>query len=212
MEKKCTKCETLQSTVEFRKSKRSKDNLESICKTCLKDKYRKNRESVLSRQKAYYEANRDFRIEDAKRRYWENRDYKLEYNRLNYIKNRPKMLKYFNIRYSEDKEFHREYQRSHYKNNKHIYIANARKREGRLNEGINKEFNDRMKEIYFTCEAISKEFGITYQVDHIIPLTHNNVCGLHVPWNIQLLTKDENQTKKNKFDGTYDNESWRSSS
>lgn len=49
-----------------------------------------------------------------------------------------------------------------------------------------------------------------YHVDHIIPVVHPEVCGLSVPWNYQLLTQEDNIRKSNKFDGTYDNDSWRS--
>jgi 5-methylcytosine-specific restriction endonuclease McrA len=59
------------------------------------------------------------------------------------------------------------------------------------------------------CPVFSSRYA-GLSMDHIIPLSHEKVCGLNVPWNIQLLTIEENNLKGNNFDGTNNNDSWRS--
>lgn len=51
------------------------------------------------------------------------------------------------------------------------------------------------------CEAIYREARrLGLEVDHVVPLVHPLVCGLHVPVNLQLLTRAANRAKGNTFD------------
>jgi 5-methylcytosine-specific restriction endonuclease McrA len=55
------------------------------------------------------------------------------------------------------------------------------------------EHKDQIRELYELANICGMH------VDHIHPIKGENVCGLHVPWNLQLLTPSENLSKGNRL-------------
>ena len=58
-----------------------------------------------------------------------------------------------------------------------------------------------LRRLRLEAQLLSIDTGVKHEVDHIIPLIHDEVCGLDVPDNVQILTKAENRRKASRFCG-----------
>lgn len=169
MLKKCTKCLIDRSIDNFYISKNKNGYIRTS--TCCKICHREI-------QKIYSKENRDRLLENNKK--WRE-------------KNKEHIKAYYKKYSEENKEIILQKAAIFAKNNKNkVNFKNALRRAKKLKATPSWVDNIKLREIYLNCPK-------NHHVDHIIPLIHEKICGLHVPWNLQYLPASENLSKGNKF-------------
>ena len=63
------------------------------------------------------------------------------------------------------------------------------------------EMKSAIENFYAEARRLTRETGVPHEVDHIAPLNGDGFCGLHVPWNLQILPRFDNRSKHNRLGG-----------
>ena len=99
----------------------------------------------------------------------------------------------------------KDYQSVWFKNNRAKRNALQMKRHAsqmlRTPKWLSKEQLKEIEDFYLMAKELEKVFQWKQHVDHIVPLLGKTVSGLHVPWNLQILSAKANITKGNRYHG-----------
>jgi len=184
-EKVCTRCKISLPLSEYSKRKDIKSGLSPRCKKCSSDTRpsRAGSEKVADYWQKYYSENSD---------------------RLNQkYQTNPKIREYQLNRYRQNTEKLNKQHEAYRKSNLDKFAAKEAKRRSRkLNATppwLTKIHLIEIENFYWLAKDLETVTGQTYHVDHIVPLQGKTVCGLHVPWNLQVLPSDINLSKNNRF-------------
>jgi hypothetical protein len=153
---------------------------------------------------AVWEKSNWKKVSGKKRGYQEkwfasNPKYRTEY----YHKNSERVLERRRATYEENSEVIKARHKIYRDNNPHkmaAYAGRRRASERRAQPGwLTREHRSEMEAVYAEARRLTESTGVTHHVDHIVPLRGKTVCGLHVPWNLQVLTAKDNIRKSNKL-------------
>lgn len=126
-----------------------------------------------------------------------NKKFRQYYNANKDKVNASNLQRYY-LNHEENKRKCLEY----YYNNKDVVFNNCAKRRAAkvssIPDWVDLNHRDRIKSIYSTCRKVSEITKIPHHVDHIVPLQNDNVCGLHVWWNLRIIPAKDNLTKGNR--------------
>lgn len=178
MMKLCTLCNAAQPLDNFHKGAKYKDGHRTWCKSCMstyKKQYKEqNRETLLEKRRAYDA------VKNLERREYFAQRYLLQKERIAAL----------NKRWKEQ--------------NRHKHAAKETRRRAakiqRMPSWLDADGLWMIEQAYELAALRTKMLGMSFEVDHIIPLQGKRVSGLHVPENIQVILATENRKKHNRFE------------
>ena len=119
------------------------------------------------------------------------REYHKNYAKIN--KERLKAMRLLR----RDKE--RESLRKYAKKNRALFNALGSKRKALQRRAIPVWADFKLIETFYQkAKEMSRATGVEYEVDHIVPIKSQYVCGLHCQQNLQVLTSEQNNSKGNR--------------
>ena len=199
--KTCSKCKLTKGFDEFHRNITTHDKLAPSCKVCRnadRARYSKaNREKELARRKEYRDNNQEII---------------LSYRQANKEREAPIRKKWADA----NKDKMKAYAKAHYEANREEYAAKSkayRQANPAVNNANSANYRARkaqrtplwadlakIKQYYEEAQRLTELTGITFHVDHVIPLRGKKVSGLNVHNNLDVIPFYENVRKSNSFD------------
>lgn len=207
--KTCRICNGQKALDLFKKHSTALDGRANICKSCDSKRSVENQRKNREHRKAYM---KDWlgRNPEAAKRYDEGR--------ARWQKENPERIREARERHrakpeirEKELQYSREYNRKNSelktqkklewmkKNPDRVNAATRRRNAAKLNAVPVWADAEAIAQLYTKAKEFEGRFGGSWEVDHIVPLQNKLVCGLHVQDNLQLLTREENIFKNNRF-------------
>lgn len=162
------------------------------CLECLKNWHANNKARHKANTQRHYQANKEIYKEKA-RTWGKDNPEKLRELQNNWRRSEKGQAQSREW-YADNKEIHNSRTKDWKQRNPGKVLEHTRARQAGLKQAT-PVWADRaaMQAIYEACPEDK-------WVDHIIPLQGKTVCGLHVDYNLQYLTPEENMSKGNKIE------------
>jgi 5-methylcytosine-specific restriction endonuclease McrA len=177
--KTCSKCKIAKSLTEFGKDKKMKDGVRYCCKQC-------NNAASVAWALAYPDRKKAARVKyvtthpeanaASKAVYRKNNKEKIAVNNAQYRKENPEKNTSYGASYRAKKA-----------------LATP--------AWLSQEQSLQIADFYKMAKELESVFPWKQHVDHVVPIKNTKVCGMHVPWNLQILSVTANLAKGNKYSG-----------
>lgn len=167
---------------------KNKEQVREAHKIYCKRNYAKHHEFHIKRMQEWRTSNREAHRAIARKNYYENREFRLK-TMKKYREENPETFALSNKNWRA--------------NNWPKVVAKNRRRDAlKLKAAppwLNVGHLIEIESFYELAHVLTSITGTRHHVDHIYPLQGKEARGLHVPWNLQVLTASENCRKGRKM-------------
>lgn len=129
---------------------------------------------------------------------------KIKQDNLYYKRHKSKLLDNLKQFRADNPNLVRGWKRKEYQKNKAAYVARARNREKHIKLATPPWFSEWDEFLHLMLHEkrieLNKLTGVTWHIDHVVPLQGEFVSGLHCSSNWRLIQASENLSKSNKFE------------
>lgn len=202
----CNTCCVEKPPTEFGPHKTAVDGYNPKCKSCVSEynrEYRqRNRERIIENDLRYAAANREQARERAARWRKDNPNRVKRNEKQYYQQNKERELEKSKQRHKQNKKTNCERSKQWRLDSPDRVAAQTAKRRATKKQAVPSWVDlDIVARLYLQAVELTESTGVSHQVDHIVPLNSDVVCGLHCEDNLRVITAEENNAKKNKLIG-----------
>ena len=173
----CTGCKEDKSFSEYTKAKLGKYGLRSKCVSCR------------AKEAVKHNSTRKEQVSARGKRYRVNKKEQISAQRAIHTANNKERLSAYQKQWRKD-------------NPGKTNARTAKRRAAKLQatpKCLTKDHWKQIEAFYIEAARLTKVTGTPHEVDHIIPLQGIDVRGLHVPWNLRIVTRSVNRRKSRKI-------------
>lgn len=205
MSKECNRCGKVKPLEDFNKNSRAKDGHIAQCKSCKAEYRRVSAEKIKAQKLAWYEKNTAHVAAKGKQRRVEKPEECRKADRAKYLNNREAILERVSQYQKDRPEVGRQAGRKYRKANPDKQCVKAARRRAKKARATPAWALDDEWELFYAGEVYhlarlrKQVLGRDFHVDHIVPITSDLVCGLHISQNLCVLDGLENVRKSNRF-------------
>lgn len=195
----CERCKLSKPRCDFHKSSKRPSGCQAWCKPCEREYRMENAERRRAQQASWVARNAEQHQENQRRWREANGERVRATEQAWRDANRSHVAAVGQAYRDSHRDERAAAARQHYAAKKDEYVQRARERSVLIDRATPAWADRAEMAMWANVAEVLSHGGVRFEVDHVVPLRSDRVCGLHTHDNMQILTRRANRAKGNRI-------------